>query len=111
MMKMLTKEITKRLPRLYAQEDVPTADKVVHVKFFQPWGRWTWWAIEGEPVGDADYQFFGYVQGLAGCDEWGYWNLSQLEEVRGPGGLKIERDLWFTPTKVSEIKEIQEAVV
>jgi len=118
-MKMLTKEIRKRLPKLYGQEDVPTADKVVHVKFFQPWGRWTWYATEGEPVNgdgeslrageqEADFKFFGFVQGFEG--EWGYWLLSELESVRGPFGLRIERDMWLSPEKVSQIQALAEGV-
>jgi len=28
-------------------------------------------------------------------EEWGYFVLSELESVRGPLGLPIERDLYF----------------
>ena len=45
-MKLLTKEILKRLPKLYKTEEVPTEEKVVIVNFFQPWGSWTWYATE-----------------------------------------------------------------
>src|SRR2546430_17742766 len=106
---MLPAAIRKRLPKLYAQESVPNTDKTVYVKFFQPWGRWTWWAVEGEQTEDGDVRFFGFVQGLPGCDEWGYFVLSELEAVRGPGGLRIERDLWFRPAKVSAISALKQA--
>ena len=36
---------------------------------------------------------FGAVIGLE--EEWGYFSLTELESVRGPGGLTIERDLCF----------------
>ena len=40
-----------------------------------------------------NFLFFGYVVGHEA--EWGYFRLSELEVVRGPGGLWIERDLYF----------------
>ena len=84
-MKLMTKEIINRIPPLYSTESVDTKDKVIHVKFFTPWHKWTWYAIEFDP---ADEVFFGYVQG--DYDEWGCFSLKELEEVEGPMGLKIE---------------------
>jgi Protein of unknown function (DUF2958) len=63
-------------------------------KFFCPWSDWTWFATEGDPQGD-DFIFFGYVIGFE--EEWGYFSLTELESVRGPGGLTIERDIYFRP--------------
>lgn len=98
---MLTQEIKNRLPKLYNQEH--SRDPIVHVKFFCPWNQWTWYATEGEPEGN-DFRFFGYVIGHE--KEWGYFILSELESARGPGGLKIERDLYFKPRPKSEITEL-----
>jgi hypothetical protein len=36
--------------------------------------------------------------------EMGYFMLSELQSVKGPVGLKIERDMHFIPCKLSEIK-------
>ena len=94
-MKLLTHDIRNRLPPLYATQEVP--DPVVQVKFFTPWTGWTWYATEFDGVDT----FFGYVQGLE--DEWGYFSLSELEQVEGPAGLRIERDLYFTPTPISHL--------
>ena len=91
-MELLTEELRRSLPALYAQEEV--ADPVVHVKFFTPDTSWTWYATEGSPEGD-DFLFFGYVVGQD--REWGYFALSELSATRGPFGLAIERDLYFTP--------------
>ena len=91
-MKLLSAETRQRLPRLYSQEK--TRDPIVHVKFFTPDSNWTWLVTEGEPDGD-DFRFFGYVIGHE--KEWGYFVLSELENARGPLGLKIERDLYFKP--------------
>lgn len=95
-MKFLTKADEARLPALYTQESEP--DPVVQVKFFTPWTSWTWYAIEY----DGEDLFFGYVVGLE--SELGYFSRRELESVRGPGGLRIERDLYFKPTRLSEVK-------
>jgi len=97
-MKLLTAELRRKLPPLYAQEGDP--DPIVHCKFFTPDSSWTWFATEGAPE-DGDFRFFGYVIGLE--EEWGYFVLSELESARGPLGLPIERDLYFTPGRISDV--------
>ena len=110
--KLLTKDLLKTLPPLYSQEDNP--DPMVVVKFFTPDAGWTWYAIEGSPV-DAngyydtdkpkvDFLFFGLVSGLE--VELGYFSLSELTSVRGKFGLAVERDLYFEPTRLSEVKTL-----
>jgi hypothetical protein len=47
---------------------------------------------------------FGLVCGFA--DELGYFSLKEIEEVSGPRGLEIERDLYFEPARLSEIREL-----
>ena len=104
-MKLLTQEIRKKLPPLYAQ-DGKGGKAVVFTKYFTPSSDWTWYATEGEPVTDdsgreVDFRFFGLVDGH--CKELGYFLLSELEEVRGPMGLPIERDLYWQPKTLEEI--------
>ena len=70
-MQLLTKEIITSLPRLYTTEN--ENDPIVHIKFFDPTGRWTWYATEGEERGD-DFLFFGWVAG--DCPELGYFTHS-----------------------------------
>ncbi len=91
-MKMMTKKIEQALPKLGATEKVPAGEKKVIVKFFCPWSNWTWYVYEGHQMENGDWEFFGLVEGLD--TELGYFLLSQLTEVSGPGGLKIERDLY-----------------
>ena len=51
-----------------------------------------------------DVRFFGLVDGLD--RELGYFSLKELMEVRFPPfGLRIERDRYFTPQTLAEIKE------
>ncbi len=104
-MKLLTKELREKLPPLYSQ-DGKGGKAVVYTKYFTPSSNWTWLATEGEPVLDesqneVDYKFFGLVFGHE--REFGYFLLSELEEVRGPMGLPIERDLYFQPKTLEEI--------
>lgn len=96
-MKMLTKKNRKDLPPLYANEDKPLSGARAVVKFFTPWSNWTWYASEF----DGEDIFFGVVKGFE--TELGYFSLAELESVRGPFGLRIERDLHFNPVSLQEI--------
>lgn len=102
--KLLTEEIKSVLPALYAQEN--EKDPMVFVKFFDPTGSWTWYATEGEETDNEDFLFFGFVVGFEA--ELGYFTLSQLEsakkQCKGIQALPIERDLYFTSCRLSEVK-------
>lgn len=104
-MLLLTKENLQKLPPLYSQDGKGGA-ATVFVKYFNPCGSWTWYATEGEPVHDengkeVDFRFFGLVDGLE--KELGYFHLSELKAYRGPFGLGIERDRYFTPKPLNAI--------
>ena len=96
---LLDAESRSRLPELYSTE-LSGLDAIVQVKFFTPDASWTWYATEFDG-GDI---FFGLVIGFE--IELGYFSLSELEEVRGPLGLPIERDLYFLPMTLREIKKL-----
>lgn len=96
-MQLMTNEIRKQLPALGATDDTP--DPICQIKYFTPDGSWTWFAIEF----DQKDTFFGAVSGME--FELGYFSLSELEETTGPLGLHIERDLYFKPTPLSEIRK------
>lgn len=49
-MKLLTEELRKKLPPLYATEDANDGDKIVYVKFFTPDSSWTWFVLEGSAI-------------------------------------------------------------
>jgi hypothetical protein len=95
---LLTKAITKQLPPLYTAEHA--ADPRVVCKFFTPTSSWTWYAIEY----DGDDIFFGYADNGQGGGELGYFSLAELQAIRGPFGLGVERDRYFTPCPLSEAK-------
>ncbi len=99
-MKLLTKELRDQLPPLYSQEK--EEDPIVYAKFFTPDSNWTWYVFEGEQA-DDDFMFFGYVNGFE--LEAGYFALSELESIRGPFGMLIERDIYFKPRPWSEVRK------
>ena len=96
-MKLLTKEIRKKLPAL-GETDNQT-DPIAIVKFFNPTGIGTWWAVEFDPDSKI---FFGKAD--LGFAELGTFSLEELESYKGPLGLGIERDLYFTPKPLSQCK-------
>jgi len=99
-MELLTEELRAQLPAIYAQTEHP--DPLVYAKFFTPDASWTWYVTEGQQEED-NFIFFGYVNGH--CLELGYFSLAELERVRGPLQLPIERDLHFAPAPWSEVKQ------
>lgn len=103
-MKLLTNALRKDIPALYSSELNP--DPMVVCKFFTPDSNWTWFVVEGQPEivdgEEVDFTFFGLVHGLE--QELGYFSLQELESVKGPLGLRIERDLYFKPCKLSNVR-------
>jgi hypothetical protein len=53
--------------------------------------------VELDPV---DRLCFGLVVGHE--REFGYFSLDELQNIRGPLGLQVERDLYFKPKPVSQ---------
>lgn len=106
-MKLLTKEIKNKIPKLFSQ-DGKGQDAIAYVKFFTPDSSWTWYATEGEAQFDdqgneVDFLFFGLVYGHE--KELGYFTLKELENARGPRGLNIERDMYFEPAPLKECED------
>ena len=106
-MKLLTKAIEKKLTRypLYSQ-DGRGKDADIICKFFNPYGRGTWYVLEGEKQENGDWMFYGIVDVLD--REYGYFMLSDIENlaVRVFGvDMGLERDIYFTNKKVKDIHE------
>lgn len=75
-------------------------EEIVHVKpvvrLFAPWNAATWLLSEIDPE-DEDIAF-GLCDLGMGCPELGSVRLSEVASVRGPAGLRIERDRHFQST-------------
>lgn len=97
-MDLLPDGLRARLPPLYSQEAV--AEPLVYAKFFLPGTSWTWYVMEGQAK-DSDFLFFGFVVGLE--SEFGYFLLSELQSARTPMGLSVERDLYFSEGRLTDV--------
>ncbi len=97
-MKLITKEFEESFTeyQLYSQEH--EKDPLVIAKLFDPCGSATWYLTEYDPVQKIA---FGYITGLQ-QDEWGYTSLTELESIKRPYGLTIEKDLYFQQKRLSE---------
>jgi hypothetical protein len=74
-------------PRCEARDSLRPA-----VKFFNPLGAATWLATELYEDGDT---LFGLADLGFGCPEMGVFSLMEIESVRLPYGMRIERDEGF----------------
>lgn len=88
-----------KVPPLYSNEKA--TDPLAVIKWFTPDASWSWFLTEY----DGEDTCFGLVVGHA--TELGYFSLSEIRDVRGPLGLRIERDLWFKPTPITDLPEYQ----
>jgi hypothetical protein len=95
-MKLITKSIATKLPKLYAMEFVPVGTRLAYVKLFHPMSNWTWYVMEY----DGQDLCFGLVFGHE--QEFGYFSLNELNKtvVHGVG---VERDEWFQPTPIQDL--------
>lgn len=89
--------LAKQVPALRSTERV--ADPTVWIKYFTPDSNWTWFVTEYDP---EERQAFGLVAGFE--TELGYFSLDELGEARGPLGLRIERDLHWSPKPLSAVR-------
>ncbi len=96
---LLDQDTRKKLPGLYANEALGL-EALALVKFFTPDSNWTWYASEF----DADDIFFGLVSGFE--VELGYFALSELEALKGPLNLPVERDLYYQPRTLADLMKM-----
>lgn len=91
-MTLLTPALREALARNAARADAPGHDPAPLVKFFNPLGPATWLATELDADGDT---LFGLADLGFGCPELGSFSLGEIERLRLPFGLSIERDIAF----------------
>ena len=100
-MDLLTPDLRAAL-RANADSHASTASRADHgardpdpapvVKYFSPVGAATWLATELDADGDT---LFGLADLGFGCPELGSFSLAEIEALRLPFGLTVERDLFF----------------
>lgn len=92
-MMLMTKELEKTLSKYpFGSQDDKGMKADVLVKYFNPCGAGTWLITEGEKQEDGSWLLYGYCHIFEW--EWGYVSLSELESIRLPFGLTIERELY-----------------
>lgn len=108
-MKMITKEIEKRMNRfpLYSQEGLRTS-AVVLFKVFNPYGPQSWYVLEAGPIlPGGDRELFVLSTEL-GEISYGYVMLSQFTDtvvhVLGVP-LHLERDAYFSGTVADALRD------
>lgn len=90
-----------RIPPIYAQENTPTDEQIVHLHYFL--GGNDWWITEYDP---ATGEAFGWAR-VGGNDrpELGYLNLPELATVVAHTLPPwVERDLAWTPKPWKEAR-------
>lgn len=93
------------IPPLYATEATPAEDKVVCARLFALASAATWYVAEFDPEQGLA---FGYADlGDPTSAEWGYIDFRELESLRWLGGPRVELDRHFTPTRFTDLKEVQ----
>jgi hypothetical protein len=93
-MKLIPKKVN--IPLIGETENVE--DPIVYTKIFHPFSSWRWFVIE---YSKKDELCFGLIEGHE--VELGYFSLDELKELRIKG-LPVERDLHWSPIKLSELK-------
>ena len=85
-MKLLTNELKRKLTKAGYNNMTPMC------KLFTPWGHATWLL-----TGIEDGILYGYADLGMGCVEWGgIASLDEVEAIRGPFGLRVERDQYWS---------------
>lgn len=96
-MKLLTKELINKFNKIGSQEALD--DPIIVAKFFHPFSNYTWYATEYDV---ENKMFFGMVHGHD--KELGYFSFDELNSLK-VGGLPVERDLYFTNKKLSDLEK------
>ena len=97
---LIPDDMLKTIPALYSQEN-EGADAVAYVKLFTPDSNFTWYILE---IDDDNNLCFGYV--VSHFSEYGYFTLLELESLKGPLNLNVERDIYFEPTKMDKLLKL-----
>ncbi len=100
-MKILTKAILNKLPKIGDTSELNDKDVKVHLKIFNPYGAGTWYITEFD---QETKEAFGFVN-LMGSDmaELGYIDMNELLSYRNRMGLGLERDAHFGNHTLEEV--------
>lgn len=100
----LLPEVMAGVPRLYETEELPFAEKVIHVRFFTNAGSAEWLLAEWD---GTDVAFGWCCLGDRQMAEWGYFSLEELASLYTEAHgfpIWVERDLNFLPKRFAEVQ-------
>lgn len=80
----------------HKMQEHPDLDLRPVVKLFTPDANAIWLLTELDPETEIA---FGFCDLGIGCPEFGSVSLAELESIRGPLGLRVERDRFFDPDR------------
>ena len=96
-MKLLTKELLKKLPPIGHSIETKEEPQAI-VKWFTPDSNWTWYVAEYNP---EDGMCWGLVDGFE--KEFGFFTIDEIQKLKGPLKLPIERDKWFEKCNLNSL--------
>lgn len=97
---LITSDMLDHTPKLYEQDNVPFADKMVYGAFIIPFkSNWTWYMTEY----DSEQKLaFGLVLGHEA--EWGYFSIEELQSLGAQRLLLVDFPKTFRELKNTELK-------
>ncbi|MBP3501982.1 MAG: DUF2958 domain-containing protein [Clostridia bacterium] len=109
-MKLMTKELEEEFKKypIGSQDGLRGQAKVI-VKYFNPMGAATWFITEADKKENGDFEMYGFCNlGDSDMAEFGYVMLSELQNIKLPFGMTIERDLYLPKdcTLIQAMKQI-----
>ena len=96
-MKLLTKELLKKLPPIGHSIETKEEPQAI-VKWFTPDSNWTWYVAEYNP---ENGMCWGLVDGFE--KEFGFFTIDEIQKLKGPLKLPIERDMWFEKCNLNSL--------
>ncbi len=95
-MELLTQEDKRQIPRF--EMTMGALDPMVHVVFHMPMLDWTWYVIE--------YNGKNEVFALEERErtKWGFYDLNELQDLRGPFGLRVQRAQHYLPMPLGQAR-------
>ncbi|MRR06066.1 MAG: hypothetical protein EG828_03840 [Deltaproteobacteria bacterium] len=94
-MKLLTKEIIKKLPIYSKIEDLEPEETLIIVKFHSRLG-WSGYVVSADHMPDGEIEFYGIISDPDGIG-LGFFDLSTLKDI------EAERDKFFKPSLASDV--------
>jgi hypothetical protein len=102
-----SKERLAKVPKLYATEDIPLKNKLIHLHFFI--GGCDWYIAEYD--GDDLFWGFACLNGDLQNAEWGYVSFTELKALKANGWLEVDCELedFWEIKRASEVEIISRA--